>query len=267
MKNIFIFGSNGMLGRYINLYLSLTNKYKIITLDRTKYDVIKDNSNKLKEILTPNSIVINCIGIIPQTNRNNTKEYLKVNSIFPNMLSVLCNELNIKIIHITTDCVFSGKKGNYTELDEHDETNMYGISKSLGEPENCTVIRTSIIGEELKSNKSLLEWVRSNKNKEINGYSNHYWNGVTCLQLAKIIEEIITKDLYWIGVKHIFSPNNLSKYELSNLINVIYNLNIKINKHNTENNINKTLSSIHNNIFNIPELKYQIQELFQFKLV
>lgn len=267
MKNIFIFGSNGMLGRYINLYLSLSNKYKIITLNRTKYDVISDNIDKLKKILTPNSIVINCIGIIPQTNRNNTKEYLKVNSIFPNMLSVICNELNIKMIHITTDCVFSGKKGNYIETDEHDETNMYGISKSLGEPENCTVIRTSIIGEEIKSNKSLLEWIRSNKNKEINGYLNHYWNGVTCLQLAKIIEEIITKDLYWIGVKHIFSPNNLSKYELSNLINVIYNLNIKINKHTTKNNINKTLSSIYNNIFNIPELKYQIQELFKFKLV
>ena len=186
-KKIFILGCDGMLGRY--MYKYLFNIYEVYPINRSNYDVLNDNFNNLKKILIPNSILINCIGIIPQSNEKNDSLYLKINCIFPNMLSVLCNELNIKFIHITTDCVFSGKKGNYTENDVHDETNIYGLSKSLGEPNNCTVIRTSIIGEELKSKKSLLEWVISNDNKdskkvtEINGYTYHYWNGVTCLQL------------------------------------------------------------------------------------
>lgn len=261
---IYILGSNGMLGRY--MWKHLSKKFKTIPLCRKKYDVINDNINTLTNILEPNSVLINCIGIIPQTKRDNTREYLKVNSIFPNQLSLICNHLNVKLIHITTDCVFSGKKGNYNENDIHDETNMYGLSKSLGEPENCMVIRTSIIGEEINNKRSLLEWVKNNKNKEINGYTNHYWNGVTCLQLAKIIEETIVNNLYWVGIKHIFSPTSVSKYELVSFINNTYNLNININKYETKDTIDKTLSTIYKKQFHIPELNQQIKELFNFNL-
>ena len=134
------------------------------------------------------------------------------------------------MIHVTTDCVFSGKDGNYDENSLHDETNDYGTSKSLGELCKATIIRTSIIGEETINKRSLLEWVRSNRGGEINGFTNHMWNGVTCLQLSKIIEKMIREKFYWEGVRHTFSPRSVSKYELVSLINEIYDLNIKVNK-------------------------------------
>ena len=170
------------------------------------------------------------------------------------------------MIHITTDCVFSGKDGNYNENSIQDEINDYGLSKSLGELCNATIIRTSIIGEEINNKRSLLEWVKSNKNKEINGFNNHYWNGVTCLELSKIIYQIINKQLFWDGVRHIYSPNSVSKYELVSLINTIYNLNIKINKINTNETVDKTITSNKEIIFNIPDLSIQIQELKNYTM-
>ena len=143
---------------------------------------------------------------------------------------------------------------------------IYGMSKSLGENlQNATVIRTSIIGETFngRKNTSLLEWVRSNKNGSVNGFTNHFWNGVTCLQLAKIIHEIITTNKYWIGIRHIYSPNVVSKYNLICIINEIYNLNININPCGG-NYVNKSLISKYNNLFVIPDLEIQIKEMYSF---
>ena len=104
--------------------------------------------------------------------------------------------------------------------DVHTATDIYGTTKSLGESQKSTIIRTSIIGEELTGQNSLLEWIKSNKNKTINGFANHYWNGVTCLTLSKIIKSIIDKKDYWTGVRHIFSPNTVTKYDLCKYIEV-----------------------------------------------
>lgn len=268
---IILFGSTGMLGNYIKSYLLKNNK-EILSIDRNILDISNVTYEKLNNLIIKynikeDDIIINCIGIIPQSenkNKTDNRNYFLINSLFPNMLGTISYIYKLKLIHITTDCVFTGEKGNYTELDLHDEINYYGVSKSLGElVYNATIIRTSIIGEENKNKYSLLEWVKKNKNKEINGYDNHYWNGVTCLQLAKIIKMIIEKELYWKGVRHIFSPKNLSKYELIKIINEIYNLNIKINKFKTKENINKTLDTIYdtNSLFNIHDLQLQINEL------
>ena len=173
----------------------------------------------------------------------------------------------MKFIHITTDCVFSGLKGNYTEIDEHDETNNYGVSKSLGElGYNATIIRTSIIGEELKNKYSLLEWVKKHNHTTLNGYTNHYWNGLTCLQLAKVVDKMINDNIWWKGVRHIFSPTSVTKYKLVKMINNTYKLNNIVEPLETENTINKTLNSIYDNNsnFNIPELNLQIEELHKF---
>lgn len=200
---VILFGSNGMLGAYLNKYLS--DKYDIIPITRSQYDVIKHDFTYLENLLKnydidSNTVVINAIGIIPQASKNydlTDSIYIKVNAIFPNALALICDKYNAKMIHSTTDCVFNGHKGNYIETDKHNVTTIYGTTKSLGEPTNCTVIRTSIIGEELYNKRSLLEWVKSNRDKEINGYANHYWNGITCLQYAKIIDQMITNDLFW----------------------------------------------------------------------
>ena len=266
---LFVFGSNGMLGNYI--IKNLSKDYQVIKLTRKDYDLSKLSIDSLSELLKykniqKDDIVINCAGVIPQASKQrglNTRLYFTINSLFPVVLSQICDKFEAKMIHVTTDCVFSGKDGNYDENSLHDETNDYGTSKSLGELCKATIIRTSIIGEETINKRSLLEWVRSNRGGEINGFTNHMWNGVTCLQLSKIIEKMIREKFYWEGVRHTFSPRSVSKYELVSLINEIYDLNIKVNKFEMANLIDKTLTTIYktNDIFNIPELKIQIQEL------
>ncbi len=115
----------------------------------------------------------------------------------------------------------------------------------------------------------MLEWVKKHNNTTLNGYTNHHWNGVTCLQLAKIINKIIGENMWWNGIRHIFSPTSVTKYELVNMINNTYELNNTIETLETENAVNKTLNTIYdvNGTFNIPELNIQIEELHVFSLL
>ena len=266
---IILFGATGMLGKYVLLILK--EKYEVICILRSDYDIIKDSNLKLENLLNSidkTDVVINCSGLIPQNTNNknnNLRDYIKINSIFPNTLNEICNKLNCNFIHVTTDCVFSGLKGNYNENDIHDSNTYYGITKSLGENEKATIIRTSIIGEELYNKNSLLEWLINNKNKKINGYTNHFWNGITCLTLAKIIKNIIDNNLYWKGVRHIYSPDSLTKYDLCSYINKIYNLNITIEKFEKEYK-NLTLSSVYDKVFEIDTIYNQIIEQYEYRV-
>ena len=263
---IYLFGSSGMLGGYVKKILSA--HFDILCLTRKDYDVSIDHWNKLDKLLDNiknTDIIINCVGIIPQKYKmDNYRSFIQVNSLFPHRLQKIVEKIDAKLIHITTDCVYSGSKGLYKESDIHDEVNLYGVSKSLGEPENATIIRTSIIGHETNYKKSLLEWIISNKNKEINGYRNHLWNGVTCLTLAKIIKNMIDDNIFWKGVRHIYSPNTVSKYDLCVLTNNTYSLNIKINKVDDKVTVNKTLTSQYDSIFEIKNIENQILELKNF---
>lgn len=269
MRIIILGSKTGMLSNYVYTYLS---KFygNIHLISRKQLDALTCSIYDIQNVIEDADVVINAIGIIPQKHdmEKDKKIFIRVNSIFPHMLASLC--LDKKLIHIITDCVFSGKKinGNYNEKDEHDETNIYGISKSLGEPSSACVIRTSIIGEEIKNNGknlSLLEWIKSNKDGIIKGYVNHAWSGVTCLELSKIIYKIISERLYWKSVRHIYS-NTVSKYELVSLINKYYELNIKVNEYKTLETVDKSLTSIYDKMFDIPTLEEQIKELSKFKL-
>jgi len=266
---VFIFGSNGMLGRYVKTYLK--NFFEVVEINRDKFNVSNCSEQTIEDILIQNSIknndiIINCVGTIkPRVDELGDLNAILVNSVFPRFLSNVSEKLNCKLIHPTTDCVFDGLEGNYNEKHEHNVTDVYGRTKSLGEPNNCTVIRTSIIGEELNQGRSLVEWVKSNKNKEVNGFTNHMWNGVTCLQFAKICKEIIDNNLFWYGVKHVFS-NTVNKFELLTMINEIYELNIKINDIKSEVSIDRSMSTIYDSIFNVPNLHTQITEMKNFKI-
>lgn len=275
MGKILIFGATGMLGSYLKEYLRNSNK-EVYPINRARIDASVANHDTIVSLfrdyeIAYGDVIINCMGIIPQSNsiRVLTKElYYSVNTLFPIMLSTVSYMYDAKFIHITTDCVFSGSEGNYNELDMHTEENDYGVSKSLGENGwKATIIRTSIIGEEEKNNYSLLEWVRKHKNETLKGYKNHMWNGVTCLQLAKIINTMIDDSVFWVGVRHIFSPRSVSKYELVSLINEIYDLNNEVVLFETPMSCDKTLTSIWNTCqkFNIPDLQLQLHELQQYK--
>jgi dTDP-4-dehydrorhamnose reductase len=255
---IILFGSTGMLGNYVKKYLS--QFHEIVCIDRNTFDIESCNWVKLHGIVQKGELIINCAGAIPQQ-KCDIRKYIALNSIFPHKVNEFSKQYEIPFIHITTDCVFSGKDGNYDENSKHDAEDIYGTSKSLGEDNTMCIIRTSIIGEELNNKNSLIEWVIKQKDGSIDGYENVFWNGVTCLQLAKIIEHMIHKNDYWQGVRHIFSPNTVSKYELCQYINEIYSLNITINK-KTIPCKNMTITSIYNNELNniIPNLKEQIIE-------
>jgi dTDP-4-dehydrorhamnose reductase len=268
INKIILFGKTGMLGNYIYKYFK--NKLFINCID---YRITNQNFSKLEELLIENNIdnntcVINCIGLIPQKKNIilSDKEYYLINSLFPHILWQICKKYKCKMIQPSTDCVFNGKKGNYNECDIHDEINAYGISKSLGEPLECTIIRTSIIGLEIYNKKSFMEWVLSNNNNKINGYTNHLWNGITCLEYCKVIDNIISNNIFWEGIKHIYSPEKVSKYELASMISSIFQLNIEIIPSKTEISYDKTLTSIYNNNFNIKSLYLQIEDLKNFSI-
>ena len=245
MKNILILGSDGMLGYAVTEYF-IRKGYSVIPLTINEFDITKDTMEKFESFLKNIEVVINCSGIIKQIISKFSIEYiLQVNSIFPRNLAKVCNKHNILCFHITTDCVYSGNKGNYDENDYFDATDVYGMSKNAGDIKDCMTLRTSIIGEEKGQSRSLLEWAKSQAGKEVNGFTNHYWNGVTTVYLAEIIDKIIRQNLYKEGIFHIFSPNSASKYELLSIINKTYKLNLKINSFKAEKPINRTLSSIY----------------------
>lgn len=266
MPTIFLFGPNGMLGRYVHTHLK--QFYPVIAISREQFSIGHDSVDNLDAIFRmacENDVVVNCAGVIPQK-CTNTRELMAVNAIFPVELSYFCCSKKLQLIHISTDCVFSGEKGQYYENDIHDADTVYGISKSLGEKQTMCVIRTSIIGEELFGKKSLLEWVKSQNGGSINGYSNHYWNGVTCLQLAKIIRQIIHCGSFWKGVRHVYSPCDVSKHDLIKKIIASYDLNVNLRNVSMGNDSNKTLRSHHKMGFEIPDIEVQIDEQRDFVL-
>lgn len=229
---IILFGSTGMLGNYVRTWLA--NDFEIICILRNEFDIESNDWDKLYEILKivdDEDIIINCAGAIPQKDCP-IRKYISLNTLFPVKLTEIIKD-KCEIIHITTDCVFSGRKGSYYENDIHDAEDIYGISKSLGEPKDACVIRTSIIGEELYGKKSLIEWLKSSKNGDIDGYNNFLWNGITCLEVAKIISNIIKTNTYWKGIRHFYSNTPVSKYQLCSIINDVYELNMNINKNET----------------------------------
>jgi len=273
---IAVLGITGMLGHTVfNVLKEKYGKENVLGSSRGfKEGEIRDGDFFLdaleKRIKIPDNLdyVINCIGVIkPVVEKIGVTKTLLINSIFPRNLADYCKKKKIRLIHITTDCVFSGKTGNYTEDSPHDVTDVYGRGKSLGEPENCMVLRTSIIGEEKYHQMSLVEWAKSQKGKEVNGYTNHLWNGVTTKQYAEICSQIITQDLYMEGTFHIFSRTGLgdcvSKSVLLHLLNTRFNLQLKIKSVNAPDRVKRTLSTKKelNDLLDIPFLEDQIMEM------
>lgn len=239
---ILILGSKGMAGHMIKNYLESRNKYEVYSTFRKKeneilsekeFDLDAFNTKKLKEILNTvkPDFVINCIGILNQFAEENPDIAIYVNGYFPHLLDKLSKEYSYKLIHITTDCVFSGKKGNYTENDFRDADSYYGRSKAIGEVNNNRTLtfRTSIIGPDINENGiGLFNWFIK-QSGEINGYSNVFWSGVTTLELAKAIETSFEQNIS--GIYHLTNNEKISKYDLLKLFAKYTGKEIKINKY------------------------------------
>ena len=269
---VFVLGKSGMLGRYVYTYLK-EKGYNVVGVGRESIDASNYSMMLHKYVhdnMSKGDVVVNCMGMIkPRINERSAEEFITVNSLFPRELANLCEQYGAKLIHPTTDCVYTGSKGDYNENDPYDVSDVYGMSKALGEPSNCTVIRTSIIGEEVGQGRSLVEWIKGNKGGNTNGYLNHHWNGVTCLQFGKIVETMIEKDLFWDGIKHLHS-NKVDKYELSSMINKHFDLGITITPVEVSESVDRSMTTIHEeNLkdFNIPSLDIQIKEMYDFHSV
>lgn len=193
MKKVIILGALGMAGHIMAEHLESTKKYDIYGIARsndskyiTKILDVKDFSlleEYIKEVKP--DFIINCIGILVSKSNNELTTAIQMNSYLPHFLSELGNKLDFKLIHISTDCVFSGKDGQYKEDSFRDGNDNYARTKALGEVinEKDLTIRTSIIGPELKTNGTgLLDWFLKQKT-DISGYSKAYWSGVTTLEL------------------------------------------------------------------------------------
>ena len=259
---LLILGSSGLLGNTLTKYFFEKNNYETfgflrdtakLKFFKRKYinrliiiqDIlnINDLSSKIKE-LKPN-VIINCIG---QTNKirgqnlNNLENYININSLFPFRLKAVCDEIQSRLIHFSSDCVFSGEKGFYSERDNPDPTDVYGKSKLLGEldSENIITIRKSVIGHELDSKKGLLEWFL-NQEGYVEGYKEAIFSGLTVLELARIIDMYILPNKNIKGIIHL-SAEPISKYDLLKIIANQYNkiINIKPNK---EIKIDRSLNS------------------------
>jgi dTDP-4-dehydrorhamnose reductase len=237
MNKIIIIGSKGMAGHVIRNFFLEDSLFEVIDVARNDeyfkptYQLDITDFNALKEILLKEMpcFVINCVGILNADAENYPDKAILLNSYLPHFLARICTSISAKLIHISTDCVFSGKKGNYTEIDLKDGTGFYSESKSLGEVnygEHLT-IRTSIIGPELKpSGIGLLQWFLLQKDT-IHGYNQAFWSGVTTLELAKAIKTILLSD-HIVGLYHLTNNQKISKYELLKMINKITKSDINI---------------------------------------
>lgn len=267
---IIILGSTGMLGNAVGKYflnqfgedtVFLSYRNEKISYGKNKF-LFNAQSGNLWSI-PKCDYIINCIGVIKPFINKNPVASVQINSVFPRILAEHCSQINTKLIHITTDCVFSGEAGFYTEELSHDCLDSYGKTKSLGEPDSCMVLRTSIIGEELHKNASLISWMKAQKGKEVNGFTNHFWNGITTKQYAKVCTKIIKEGLYEKDLFHIYSPHIVSKQTLLEMINKKFDLQIKVIPTMANPAIDRTLKSVKslNSKLDIPSLTTQIMEM------
>lgn len=226
-----ILGVSGMLGSMVLQVFMQSQKYDIIATTRDGEEIqglktkILDVRNctlpDVERLIKGCDYVINCIGAIKvhidEDDVVSVKNAIEVNGLFPHKLQKAAKNVGAKVLQIATDCVYDGQKGCYIEQDEHNAVDVYGKTKSLGEvnSNNFINMRCSIIGLELKSKTSLLEWfLNQSKGAEIKGYKNHMWNGITTYHFAKLCMGIIDKNLNIDALQHIVPADIVSKEKM-----------------------------------------------------
>ena len=269
---ILVLGSTGLIGHQVFNYLD-NNKYQLFNISYRKklndQTILCDARNhddfvdKIKSI-SPD-IIVNCIGILIKGANDNPENAIYINSYMPHMLAKLSDEINCKLIHISTDCVFSGEKNSpYRESDYKDGKDTYAKTKGLGEIVNNKhlTLRTSVIGPELKANgEELFHWFM-NQSKEINGYTKAIWSGVTTLILAKAVNWAIDNKIT--GLYHVTNNKTIDKFTLLNLINKYTQKNISIIPFDKI-ILNKSFIDTRKELgFVIPDYEIMIKEMIDF---
>jgi dTDP-4-dehydrorhamnose reductase len=232
MTRILVVGGAGMLGH--KLIQTLQSDHDVYTMVRSwhhsydQYGIFKPERTLIgTDIADMDAIVgilgrvrpevvVNCVGVIKQLpTAKDPIVSISVNSLFPHRMAALCRAFGSRFIHISTDCVFDGVKGSYTEEDTPNATDLYGRSKHLGEVsgEGSLTLRTSIIGRELKTTSGLVEWFLSQRNKQIKGFTKAIYSGLTTLGLSRIIGRLIVEQPHLSGLYQV-STEPINKFDL-----------------------------------------------------
>ena len=286
---ILILGSNGLVGNTITKYFFEKEDYQTIAILRDysklklfhkkfhqNFLVIENildyaKTEKIIKSIKPD-ILLNCLGITNKEiliNPIQVDKFITINSLFPHWLQRICSDLGTRLIHFSTDCIFSGNKGFYSEEDIPDPPDIYGRSKLLGELNyaNTLTIRKSVIGHELASKKGLLEWFLDQTNF-VQGYKNVIFSGITVLELARLIDTYIIPRSDLKGILNI-SGESISKFDLLKILANVYNKSIEIIP-NESMKINRTLNGSQFNKltgYKISSWTSLIKSMYEFNLL
>ena len=250
MTKVLVLGRAGMLGHVVYETLANIDEFRVLGCARNAVDaateVVDVSDLQALELLLERvepDIVVNCVGVLIQGSVDSVGNAILLNSYLPHRLVDFGKMFNFKVIHVSTDCVFSGERGGYRDTDLRDGDTPYARTKILGEvfdTKNLT-IRTSIIGPELKSNGTgLVDWFLK-QHGEVGGYSKAYWSGVTTIELAKAMVEFIRQDI--VGLYQFTVEPKISKYDLLLLIKRVWELERLVVIENPDYSCDKSLLS------------------------
>ena len=265
---IFVLGDDGMLGHVVKQYFK-EQGYEVKGTSRSnnsdfQFDVMK-NINDFEKFIADfkPEVVINCIGILNKVAEDNKPLAVMANSYLPHYIDDICRNNKIKFIHVSTDCVFDGKRGEYSEDSFKDATSFYGQSKALGEVDNDynLTLRTSIVGPDKNENGiGLFQWFM-NQEKETNGFDKVIWTGVTTIEFAKCMEKAIQNNLT--GLRHVVNNQQIDKYSLLNLFKKHFKKDIVI-KPKSDYVSNKSLVRTTDFDFEIPSYNQMVKEMSEW---
>ncbi|WIG81927.1 SDR family oxidoreductase [Photobacterium damselae] len=245
---ILVVGATGMLGYSIFSNLSESENLDVygtvrnidgldkffLSNDKLISNIDVNNFKSLERAVTTikPDVVINCIGLIKQYDVSKRHiESININALLPHKIAQLCDTFEARLIHFSTDCVFDGKTGNYIESDLPTATDLYGKSKCLGEVDygKHVTLRTSIIGHELKSSVSLIDWFLSQEGSTVQGFSKAIFSGLPTAYIAKVLKDYVLPNSSLSGLYQL-SVDPIDKYTLISTVADIYKKQIKIEK-------------------------------------
>jgi dTDP-4-dehydrorhamnose reductase len=171
-------------------------------------------------------VVINAVGIVKQRqDASDAVQSIAINALLPHRLAVICGSSGARLIHLSTDCVYTGSRGSYSEADAPDARDLYGRSKLLGEvdSEGCLTIRTSMVGREIGSSRGLIEWFLSRRGETVKGFTRARFSGLTTAELSRVIRRVAQDHPELRGVWHV-AGEQISKYDLLTMVNRVLGL-------------------------------------------
>jgi len=247
MQNILIVGVSGMLGHSSYRLFASSPGFRVTGTARSSkgLDILPRNDkariveaidisdlDRLVRLFAEErpDVVINCVGVIKQLSEaKDPLISIAINALFPHRLAQLCAAANARLVQISTDCVFAGHQGSYRESDYPDAEDLYGRTKFLGEVDcpNAITLRTSIIGHEIGTAHSLIDWFLSQTGPEVRGYRKAIYTGVPTVELARIVRDLVIPRPQLKGLWHVSSAP-ISKYDLLKLVANVYGKNIKL---------------------------------------